>query len=436
MNSDSLKYVLRQTIERALPPSRPRALVLPTGTGKVVGLAGARRSGKTFLFFDTIRRLTEAGIARNRIVYLNFEDDRLQPMRAEDLDLVLRCLREICPDAAKGRLYMFLDEVQNAPGWERWVRRMRDTEDIEVFVTGSSSRLLTRDLATALRGRSITLEVFPLSFREALAFRGLAAVSYDAGNESLLRREFENYLAWGGFPEIVLADTALRPFILEEYASLMFYRDVVDRYNVHNETLMKHLLRYAFRNTAGMINVSKLHRDFKSLGFTVSKNTLFEYLGFLEDAFLVFLLPKLETSLRKQAHNPKKLHVIDPGLVSAFAPNPALDVGHRLETAAFLAVRRTRKDLFYYADGSEVDLCAGDETLFVNSCWSLAEPETRQRESEAMALGHTRWPRARGLLLFHEYAAGVEKEIPESEPAWRFLAGRSDDPAAFSRVRP
>jgi uncharacterized protein len=425
MNSDNLKYVLRQFVERALPVSRPRDLVLPTGTGKVVGLAGVRRSGKTFLFFDTIRRLTEQGVDRRRIVYLNFEDDRLNPIRAEELDLVLRCLRELYPETLNQRIFLLLDEVQNVSGWERWVRRIQDTEDVEVYVTGSSSQLLTRDLATALRGRSITLEVFPLSFREVLAFRGIEVVPHNAENESVIRGALEAYLAWGGFPEIVLADETLRPLILEEYASLMFYRDVVERYGVRNEKLMRELLRHAFRNTAGMVNVSKLHRDFGALGFNVSKNTLFEYLGYLEDAFLIFLVPRQEQSLRKQAHNPRKLHVIDPGLVAAFKANPNRDVGHKLETAVYLEVRRSRKDLFYYINGSEVDLCDGEGTLFINACWSLTESETRRRESGAMSLGHERWPHAHGLLLFHEYEPGIDREIPEAEPAWRFLSGRA-----------
>jgi len=424
VNSDNLKYVLRQFVERTLPVSRPRELVLPIGTGKVVGLAGVRRSGKTFLFFDTIRRLTEQGINRRRIVYLNFEDDRLNPIRSEELDLVLRSLRELYPETLNQRVFLFLDEVQNAPGWERWLRRLQDTEDVALYVTGSSSKLLTRDLTTALRGRSITLEVFPLSFREFLAFRDIPVIPHSADNESLVRGALETYLAWGGFPEIVLAEDTLRPLILEEYASLLFYRDVVERYGIRNEKLMRELLRHVFRNTAGLVNVSKLHRDFVSMGFSVSKNTIFDYLGFLEEAFLIFLVPRQEQSLRKQAHNPKKLHVIDPGLVAAFKANPARDVGHKLETAIFLEMRRTRKDLFYFTNGSEVDLCDGEGTLFINSCWSLAEPETRRRESGAMALGHSRWPQARGLLLFHEYAPGARPEIPEALAAWRFLTQR------------
>jgi len=421
MISDNLKYVIRQFVERTLPVCKPRELILPTGTGKVIGLAGVRRSGKTFLFFDAIQKLVERGVDRRHIVYLNFEDDRLHPIRSEELDMILRCWREVFPETVGQHAYLFLDEVQNVSGWERWVRRLCDTEDVEVFVTGSSSHLLTRDLATALRGRSITLEVFPLSFREYLAFRNVDIVPHSADNESLLRFELESYLFCGGFPEIVLADEALRPLILEEYSSLMLYRDVVERYGVRNEKLMRELLRHCFRNTGSLLNVSKLHRDLTSQGITVSKNTLFDYLGYLEDAFLIFLLPKRETSLRKQEHNPKKLHVIDTGLIAAFQAFPNRDLGHKLETVVFLENRRSRKELFYYANGSEVDLCDAEGKLFINSCWSLADSATFRREKAAMEFGYKQWPQGEGKLLYHEYLPGLEREAPGAEAAWRYL---------------
>lgn len=421
MNSDNLKGVLRQFVSRPLPDCRARALELPLGTGKVIGLAGARRSGKTFLFFQTMHRLLARGVVRPQLVYLNFEDDRLQPLRTEELDMILRSHRELFPQTVGMRCYLFLDEVQNVPGWERWVRRLHDTEDIEVFVTGSSSHLLTRDLATALRGRSITFEVFPLSFAEVLDFRGIIWQPSLPDSESVVRGALEEYLRWGGFPEVVLADESLRPLILGEYASLMLYRDVVERYGVRNESLMRELLRFAFRNTASFLNVSKLHRDFASLGFSVSKNTLHDYLGYLADSFLLFLLPKQERSLRKQAHNPKKMHVIDPGLIAAFDGNPDRDVGHKLETAVFLHMRRGQRELFYYANGGEVDLCNADGTAFWNSCWSIADPATVSREKAAMALGRSRVRNARGLLLYHECAPALIPDLPAATPAWRWL---------------
>jgi predicted AAA+ superfamily ATPase len=425
MNSDNMKYVIRQSVERNLPRSVARDLKLPVGSGKVVGLAGVRRAGKTFLFFHAMQGLVESGVPRERMLYLNFEDDRLQPIREGDLDLVLRSFRELYPESCGEKVYLFLDEVQSAPGWELWARRLHDTENIEIFVTGSSSQLLSRDLSTALRGRSITLEVFPLSFGEFLAFRSIPVVESDADNESRLRAMLVEYLEWGGFPEIVLADEALRPLILEEYTSLMLYRDIVERYGVRNEKLMRELLRHAFRNTASLLNVSKLHRDLTSQGYQVSKNTLFEYLGYLEAAFLVFLLPIQEESIRKQAHNPKKMHVIDTGLISAFKTHPGRDMGRRLETAVFLQERRRCKSLFYYADSVEIDLCDEEGSKFINTCWDLANQEALDREVRAMEFGARRWPSATGQLVFHEYHPSALKQIQCSVPAWKILIGNS-----------
>ena len=426
MNSDNLKYVIRQFVERKLPGFKPRDLLLPLDLRKVVGLTGVRRAGKTFLFFETMHRLEAQGVSRRQMVYLNFEDDRLQPVRAEELDLVLRSVHELYPDIAGRRIYLFLDEVQSAPGWERWVRRLQDTEDAAIFATGSSSRLLNRDLSSALRGRSVTWELFPLSFREAVRFRGLAFEPYDAQSESRVRAALADYLQWGGFPEVVLAEESLRPLILEEYAALMLFRDLLERYRVRNEKLMRALLRHCFRNPATLLNVNKLHRDFASQGLAVSKNTVHEYLGHLEDASLIFLLPKREDSLRKQEHNPKKLHVIDPGLVAAFKAYPQRDVGHKLETAVFLEMRRRHKDLYYYANGREVDLCDGEGRFFINSCWSLDDADTLRRETAALAFGRERWPKTDARLLYHEYAPGNLGGDPAFQPAWSFLLSEAE----------
>ena len=421
VNSDSLKYVLREFAARPLPTSRPRELSLPFNSGKVIGLSGVRRCGKTFLFFDTIRQLVAGGVDRCRIIYLNFEDDRLQPVQAADLDLVLRCWREVFPQASDGRLYLFLDEVQSAPGWERWVRRVCDTEDASVFVTGSSSRLLTRDLSSAMRGRSVTFEVFPLGFREFLVFRGVQYEAYNARSESRVRAAFEDYLRWGGFPEVVLAEPAMRPLILEEYASVMLHRDLVERNAIRNEALMHAFLRHCFRNTASLFSGSKLHRDFQSQGFEISKNTVFDYARLLEDAGLIFLLPRHEESLRKQARNPKKLHVVDPGLISAFKAGADRDVGHKLETAVFLECRRRAREWHYHAGDSELDLCDAESRLFINACWNLSDTATAEREATAMAAGARLLPKAKGVLLYHEHAPDTAQRFPTAQPAWRWM---------------
>lgn len=420
MNSDDLKYILHQFSERKLPTPFQREIKIPQNTGKIIGLTGPRRCGKTFLFFDLIQQLINEGVSRENIVYLNFEDDRLYPFKEGDFDLILRSLRELFPKTASTKIYLFLDEVQSAPGWERWVRRLQDTEEIEIFVTGSSSKLLTKDLSTALRGRSITLEVFPLSFKEYLSFKKASPIANNAKQESHLRNHFRKYLEIGGFPEIVLAEESLRPFILEEYSSLMLYRDLVERYSIRNESLMKDLLRFVFRNTATLVNQSKLYRDFSSMGHSLGRNTIFEYISYLEDAFLIFMLTKQETSTRKQAHNPKKIHIIDPGLTNAFKTKPELDLGHRLETIIFLHHRRTQKNLHYYIDDLEIDLCNEAGSFFVNSCWDLNELKTGERENRSYQFAQKKYPKAKGLIVYHEFSMALQKKS-YAIPAWKYL---------------
>lgn len=423
MRKDNLLQVIAAFVERALPTGHQRLQQLPTDSGKVISLAGVRRSGKTFLLFDTMRRLLAQGIDRRQILYLNFEDDRLQPLAAHQLDLVLRCHRELFPEISRARLYLFLDEVQNAPGWERWVRRLHDTEDISIFVTGSSASLLTRDLSSAMRGRSVTFEVFPLSFREFLTFRRLPTAPSDQEQIEAVRTALVEYLQWGGFPEVVLAEPAMKPLILEEYASVMLHRDLSERRSVRNEPLMRALLRHCYRNTASLFHHRKLIRDLGSMGYDFSKNTLFRYVDALQDGGHLHLLPVHSSSVRKQANNPKKLHVADTGLISAFLPGAERDVGHRLETAVFLQCRRQQRQWHYLAGDAEIDLCDAEGSLFVNSCWNLNDPTTVAREMAAMAFAQEALPGARGALVYHECASPEGAAFVGGVPAWRWLLG-------------
>ena len=188
MDKETLKYVLAQSTSRPLPPATPRTLKLPLNSRKVVTLVGIRRSGKTYLLYETMRRLEKQGVDRRRILYLNFEDDRLFPIQTGELDLILRAHEELYHEVAAEKKYLFFDEVQDVPAWEKYLRRLHDTEDAHLFVTGSSSHLLSRELATGLRGRSVSYEVFPLSFAEFLSFRRLEHQPYSRASESRWRR--------------------------------------------------------------------------------------------------------------------------------------------------------------------------------------------------------------------------------------------------------
>jgi predicted AAA+ superfamily ATPase len=186
---------------------------------------------------------------------------------------------------------------------------------------------------------------------------------------------------------------------------------------------MRALLRHCYRNTATLISISKLDRDFRSQGLEFGRNTLFEYVRLLEDVGLIFLLPVCARSPRKQARNPRKLHVVDTGLTAAFLPGARRDVGHKLETAVFLENRRRRRDWCYAAGSAEVDLVDGEGATWVNSCWSLTEPGAIAREQMAMAEAQVRWPEGRGVLVYHEHEPAIVKRMDWAVPAWRWLLG-------------
>ena len=423
MNKETIKYILMQFHERQLPETRPRKLQLPLGTRKVVTLVGIRRVGKTFLLFDTMRRLLAQGVDKRQILYLNFEDDRLLPLDVGDFDLILRAHDELFPGFIDKKRYLFFDEVQNAPSWESYIRRLHDTEKADIFVTGSSSQLLSRELATGLRGRSISYEVFPLSFAEFLDFRAIEFTPYSAKSESEVTAAFNEYLELGGLPEVVLAEPFVRHRILKEYADLIFYRDLIERYNLTNAQLMRRLLQYCLTNTATLFNTNKIYNDFRSQGFALSKDTLYKYMGHIEESFMLFLLPIADRSLRRQTINPKKLHVIDWSLAQPFLTAPDANLGRRLETALYLHWRRQREDLGYLAGEREVDLVLNPDTpeLLINSCLSLSSHPTWEREVAALQSGARQFPGAECLLVAHDTAGRQPPANIKLVEAWRYL---------------
>jgi uncharacterized protein len=161
-------------------PRRPPKRSFSTRFSSVITLIGIRRTGKTYILYETMRRLESQGVDRRQIVYLNFEDDRLLPIKTRELDLILQAHAELYPEFATRKKYIFFDEVQNAPRWETYVRRLHDTEEAQIFLTGSSSHRLAREMAAGLRGRSVSYEVFPLSFAEFLAFNGVKHEPYSS----------------------------------------------------------------------------------------------------------------------------------------------------------------------------------------------------------------------------------------------------------------
>ena len=425
MRKESLKYVLAYNTTRKLPEAAPRTLQLPLDTTKVITLIGIRRTGKTYILYETMRRLESHGVDRRQMVYLNFEDDRLLPIKTRELDLILQAHAELYPEFATRKKYIFFDEVQNAPRWETYVRRLHDTEEAQIFLTGSSSHLLAREIAAGLRGRSVSYEVFPLSFAEFLAFNGLKHEPYSRASESRMAAALTDYLSIGGLPEVVLADTDLRPRILKEYVDLVFYKDLVERYRVSNSAVLRQLLKQCLGQPASLLSAHKVYNDFRSQGYELSKDTLYRYLGYLEESYLIFPLPVADRSLQKRAMNPKKLHPVDWALGYPFVPEQTIDPGCKLETAVFLHWRRQREDLAYLSADREVDLVVNSERpeALINVALSVSQPAAWEREISALEWAAAKAPKASRVLVVHEDPSRKPPAGIKVVEAWRHLLG-------------
>lgn len=396
----TLERLIAEQQERPLPEALSREVRLPDVPGKADALVGMRRSGKTYCLFAEIQALLNRGIPRTRILYLNLEDDRLGDADLGTLDRALEVFYRRDPSARSEGAWLFLDEVQAIPGWERFARRLLDTEIARLFVTGSSARQLSTEVATAFRGRSVTIEVLPYSVREAATADGVAWAQDQwppgATSRSRLDAVIIDYLERGGFPAVRSLNPYDRVQMLQEYVDLVVLRDVAERHTATNLQAIRQLVAALFAANANGFSVSRLHGALTSQGHRVGKATLLAYLAYVVDAFLFFLVPLRTRSPRQRTVNPRKVYAIDPGLAVAMYHAGAKNQGAQLENAVYLELRRRYGRLAETAvtwvktpSGKEIDFAIDDPVRggppeLVQVCAHLDAPATRQREIEAL----------------------------------------------------
>ncbi len=432
-----LRPVLRELIAdaqtRPLPRLTPRRVQLPMVPGKADVVVGMRRSGKTFFLYQQLANLVAGGLPRERVLYLNFEDERLLPLRAEDLHLITETFYGAAPASREQTCWFLFDEIQNVAGWERFVRRQLDTENVRMILTGSSAKLLSKEIATSLRGRSLTTELLPFSFAEALVHGGVPVPErhqVSAKVRSTMENRFDHYMKVGGFPEVQTVADEVRPRILQEYLDVVLFRDIVERHGIANTVALRQLVRRLVRSPASSLSVNRLYNDFKSQGIQVGKDTLHAYLAHLEDAYLLFTVALHSESEHRKAVHPRKCYLIDHGLARAAAIARQEDVGHHLENIVYVELRRRKREVAYHVttSGYEVDFVVmdrGTPTELVQVCASLAEATTREREARALleAAAETGVTVATIVTLHDEGTLEIGGLQVKIDPAWRFLLG-------------
>ncbi len=413
------RKIIADFIEKPLVATLPRELNVPHDVPKIVSLLGPRRAGKTHVLFHLIGLLRQS-VPSHRLVYLNFEDDRLFPLQLEDMDALVQAYFEMYPENREERVWFFFDEVQEVPNWEKFVRRLFDTENCRIYLTGSSSKLLSRELATSLRGRTLPFEIFPLSFSEFLSFNQVSINPETSKGQATVLHWFDRWLRQGGFPELIFLPEHLHRRTAEEYLNLMLYRDLTERFSIKNPSLLKYLLKYMVGNMAQALSMTKAFNDLKSQGYALGKNTVYDYVSYLEEAFILFKVDIWHRSVRAQAVNPSKMYLLDPAL--KYAMSIGEDRGRVLENAVFLHLRRQGLTPFYVLGKQEVDFF-WENGQPINVCLEFDAMATREREIKSMAaaLQFLDLPAGHILTRDRHEEIKVEDKTVFVQPAWSYF---------------
>lgn len=309
---DTLKTIIRNFHTGSLPHIIKRDVALPLTSKKIITVTGPRRAGKTYLLFQHINQLIESGVSKEKILYFNFEDERIE-LSTPTLDLILQAYRELYPEINIRECYFFFDEIQNIKGWERFVRRVYDSLSNNIFLTGSNSNLFGQEIATSLRGRTIRYEVFPLSFREFIRFKNfdfdVEKDFYSPDKKAKLIKYFNEYLMYGGFPEVVFLDEMIKIKALQEYFEVMIYRDLAERFKIIDTLVLKYFLKRLTEKATKFFSVHKIYNELKSKGLKVGKDTLYKYLEYAEAAYIIRLLRKQYKSVSKAEFGEKKVYL-------------------------------------------------------------------------------------------------------------------------------
>lgn len=362
--------------------------------GKISAVIGMRRVGKTFLLYQKIQQLLIEGIDKTSILYLNLQDDRLPELKKGVLANLIDTFYELYPQNHRRHTWLFLDEVQNAVDWPQVLRRLLDTKNTSLFVTGSSAKLLSKEIATTLRGRAISTEVWPFDIQEYAEAcsqefpQGLLSPRQKDEYPALLSR----YLMTGGFPEIVGYTDLHRTRVHEDYVSVAMLRDILERHDIKNEKILRYLIKFLISNVSRPISLNKLFNDLKSQGRSLGKNTLYQYYEHISDCYLSFLIPIFTDSARKQESNPRKAYCIDTGLARSHLLEE--NVGKLFENLIFLDLRRRGHTIYYYLtqSGKEVDFIARSNqgnTHAIQVCFDMSDPRTREKETSALEEAET-----------------------------------------------
>ncbi|MBI4812215.1 ATP-binding protein [Candidatus Falkowbacteria bacterium] len=385
---------------------------------EIIDLVGPRRSGKSSILKLIIKRLNLS----NDFLYINFEDpffiENNNPAIIEELILIFK-------EYFNPRLsHIFFDEMQEIKQWEKALRKLRDGGDYKIFITGSSSKLLSGEIATLITGRHLSYKIFPLSFREFLLFKD---IRIEGGRdiivkEKALNKKFDEYLKMGGFPEIVLENNIE---LLKNYFFDILQKDIMARHEIRDKSILEKMAVYLLSNAAKTVSLESIK---KTYGISFASASV--YLEYLKEAMLIFDLPQFSYSLKKQAKTLKKIYAVDTGLANNVSFRFSEDRGRILENAIFLELKIKERwnELYYYKtkNNLEVDFLVKEKSKpkqLIQAAWTLADKKTKEREIKSLLAAMDELKLKEGLILTRDEEAEIKtkNKIIVVKPVWKWI---------------
>ncbi|MCR4965769.1 MAG: ATP-binding protein [Bacteroidales bacterium] len=386
-------------------------------------LVGVRRAGKSSLLYQDIQQnVNERVVPANGFLYINFEDERLADLTVEDLGVLLDCYYELFENK---KPFVYLDEIQQVDGWEKFVRRLAD-QKYRVMVTGSNAKMLSSEIAGVLGGRFISREIFPFSFLEYLQYHQVELFNnwyYDSTVRSRIFRYFEDYFQYGGFAE-TFSQSNKREWLNSLYQKILI-GDVVIRNKIRSPRVLRLLARKIAESVLQPVSQNRLMHIIKASGDSISYPVLHDYLDYMEEAYVIFSIPNLNSPLTEQTTTMKR-YFIDNGILNLFYVDGKTKLLENLVASHLNSLyRNTQEDtrLYYYNKNVEIDFCIPENKTAIQVCHSLSDDETYRREVSAMRSFLRAYPEYHGIILTYNDERTIEEEsfLIEVIPVWRWI---------------
>lgn len=431
-----LKEIILDLQEIDFDTGVPRSIKVVPVEKKATVCIGVRRCGKSTYMYQLIQGLINDGVSRENIFYLNFFDDRLRRLQHEPLAIISEAYFSLYPEKKKDeKIYCFFDEIQVLTEWESFIDRLLRTENCEIYITGSSAQMLSKEVATQMRGRALSWEIFPFSFYEFLVANGIDyKTPLSSKKRLLIQKSFDNYFASGGFPEVIGLGKQLRIKIHQEYLGALLFRDLIERHDISHPKAITDLAHRLIDNIASLYSINKLTGYLKSLEHKVPKPAVSEYLEWFEDSYFLFTVRIFDSSLARTKTNPKKIYCIDHGLVTSTSSGILVNSGHLLENLIFVALRRVSSKIYYYKtkSGREVDFIVQKEDktrMLIQVCEAMPDPNTYKREVTALSEAMREQAITEGIIVTRNEEKDIQVESGKITvlPAWSFLLKLSVD---------